>query len=494
MIHHFDYLIKEFKPGIVEQTVGSLATAVNLPHVKIGEIVAFEEGQYGYVLGVTNDTADLMVLSRTPVTTGSRVVQSGEPLMISVDHGTLGKTLDPLGHVLESWKTKHSKAERRTIDPRPLSIAYRSRIKRFLETGIIALDLMTPLGLGQRELIIGDRKTGKSKMVQQIALHQAQQGVIPIIAMIGKRAVDVKRTENFLEKHGVRRKCVIIATTAEQSPGEIFLTPYTAMTVAEYFRDKGQDTLVIMDDLTTHAKYYRELSLVAGRFPGRESYPGDMFHIHSRLLERAGNFKIKGKEVAISCIPVAESVGGDVTGYIQTNLMSITDGHIFLDSSLFYQGIRPAINSFMSVTRVGRQTQTPLMRDITGVVTLIFKRYDEAQRFLRFGPELTDSVRETLTFGERLKDLFNQTSQDRVAITAQLVLIALLFNRAWDGKGAMLLGHAYEEDAKLASDIDAVVASSNTLQALQQNVHTVTERVLTVLTHTRYEKHQDPTS
>lgn len=488
MIHTYDYLSKRYTPGSVHATMGSLLRIMDLPDVRLGEIIAFETGEYGYVLGFEGTSVDAMLLSRTPVSSHVKVVRSGRPMGITVDDSILGKTIDPLGHVLESWKTQHSQSDHRVIDAKPLSIADRSRVRRLLETGILVIDLLTPLGMGQRELIIGDRKTGKSKIVQMTALHQAQQGVIPIIALIGKRAVDVKRTENFFEEHGMRRKCVIVATTAEQSPGEIYLTPYTAMAIAEYFRDHGQDTVVVMDDLTTHAKYYRELSLVAGRFPGRESYPGDMFHIHSRLLERAGSFHLNGKDVSISCLPIAESVGGDVTGYVQTNLMSITDGHIFLDSALFFQGVRPAVNTFLSVTRVGRQTQTPLMRDITTTISLLMKRFDEAQRFMRFGPELTDSVREVLQYGEQIKTLFSQSTQERVPIAAQLVLVALLFNKAWDGQDAVLLGEAYEKDPALAAEIDSIIAGSQSLKALQEAVRPHATKILAIVTKQRTHK------
>ena len=235
-------------------------------------------------------------------------------------------------------------------------------------TGMTLVDLMIPLGRGQRELVLGDRKTGKTQFLLQAALAQASVGTVCVYACIGKKKAEILRVKEFFAKEGILDKTVIVASSSQDSTGEIFTCPYTAMAVAEFFRDRGQDTLVLLDDMTTHAKFYREMSLLLRKFPGRDSYPGDIFHIHSKLLERSGNFVIKkdGNEmdVAITCLPAAETIQGDLTGYIQTNLMSMTDGHIYFDNELFFKGRRPAINPFISVTRVGYQTQTSLRKEM----------------------------------------------------------------------------------------------------------------------------------
>ncbi len=489
MVHSFDYLTKHFPTGTVYDVYGSLIHSSPMEGATYGEMVAFEEGQYGRIMGVHTNMMDVMLLSRKPIQAGSKIVRTGRQASITIDDGYLGKTLDPLGHVLESWKTHHTTSEHKLLFTTPLPISHRAKVTDFLETGVAVLDLLVPLGHGQRELLIGDRKTGKSKLGLQIALHLANQGVTVIIALIGKRAVDVKSAENYLEAQKVRRKCVIVATTAEQSPGEVYLTPFTAMAIAEHFRDEGKKVFVLMDDLTTHAKYYRELSLVAGRFPGRESYPGDIFHVHSQLLERAGAFTIGKKTGTISCLALAESLAGDMTGYIQTNLMSMTDGHIYLDTALFFKGIRPAVNTFLSVTRVGRQTQSPVMRDVSIQLIGLLKRYEDIQRFLRFGPELSDQIRANLQLGDIVMKFFQQSSREPMPVAIQLVLIALIFNLMWDGRGVPHLLKAYQEKADLRATIDGIIAESKNFPDLQAKVRPHFAAILAPLTD--YENNQN---
>jgi F-type H+-transporting ATPase subunit alpha len=248
-------------------------------------------------------------------------------------------------------------------------------------------------------------------------------GKVCIVALIGKRKSEIRATEEMLEKEKVIDNCVIVASSSSDSAGEVFLTPYTAMSIAEYFRDLGRDTLVILDDMTTHAKYYREISLLAGRFPGRESYPGDIFHIQSEIVERAGNFKIGSREVSITLLPVAETLDADLTGYIQTNLMSMTDGHIFFDSNLFFKGIRPAVNIFLSVTRVGRQTQPKENKEASIEILKILKKKEELERFLKFGPEVTNEVKDIFTKGEAIWNFFRQGDYKPITTEEQLRVV-----------------------------------------------------------------------
>jgi F-type H+/Na+-transporting ATPase subunit alpha len=253
------------------------------------------------------------------------------------------------------------------------------------------------------------------------------------------------------------------------------------MSIAEYFRDKGRDVLVIFDDMTSHAQFYRELSLISGRFPGRDSYPGDIFHIHSRLLERGGNFAVGDKEVSITCLPIAETVQGDITGYIPTNLMSMTDGHVFFDGELFFKGRRPAINPFVSVTRVGHQTQTGLAREAGRVLLDLLSGYERTQSFLKFGAELGESSRQILTMGDRVLAFFDQSTTRIVPYNLQLVMLAMLISGMWNGKNLVKMLEAAEKDPSVLELVDAMVTPSENMNKLMDQVRKNSERLLSYL-------------
>jgi F-type H+-transporting ATPase subunit alpha len=264
---------------------------------------------------------------------------------------------------------------------------------------------------------------------------QIFEGNIVIYAAIAKRKSDIKKLQEFFVKEKIMEKIVLVATSSYDSPTLIFQTPYAAMTIAEYFRDLGQNTILILDDLSTHAKFYRELSLLARRFPGRDSYPGDIFYVHSKLLERAGNFKHPtAKEVSITCLPVIEIVEGDFTGYIATNVMGITDGHIYLDANIYYQGMRPAVNIPLSVTRVGRQTLDKLSRDVNKDLTAFLSAFNKLQTISHFGQELTEEVKKNLRLGEMINKFFSQPYQETVPRIVQLVIVSLILQNLIESK------------------------------------------------------------
>ena len=267
---------------------------------------------------------------------------------------------------------------------------------------------------------------------------QVNLGVVAIYAAIAKKKSDIKKLQEFLAVEKITDKVIIIATSAYDSPSLIYQTPYSAMAIAEYFRDQGIHSLVILDDLSTHAKFYRELSLLARRFPGRDSYPGDIFYTHSRLLERAGNFKHpKVGEVSITCLPVIEIIEGDLTGYVSTNVMGITDGHIYLDSNIYYQGMRPAVNIPLSVTRVGRQTLNKLAREMNKTLTVFLTRYDKLKNLSHFGQELTSEVKKNLLLGDLVYKFFNQPYQETIPNVVQLVLMSMILQDLIDNKQMM---------------------------------------------------------
>ena len=358
------YLDSVQEIGYVEKTTNAIIHASGLPNAKPGEIVVFENGELGQILGLTQDLIEILIFSVTPPRTGDKVARTNQFLEIPVGTELLGNVISPLGYSLENLKNIKKPKESMQIYSNPEGILKRKTITRQLETGVSIVDLVLPIGYGQRELVIGDRKTGKTNFLLQTVITQAKKGNICVYAAIGKKMIDIKALKEFFAKNNILKNVVIVASGSEHAPGITYIVPYSAMTIAEYFRDSGKDVLLILDDLSVHAKFYREISLLGKRFPGRNSYPGDIFFRHAALLERGGNFITEKGERAITCLPVVETAQGDLSGYIQTNLMSMTDGHLYFDSDMFTKGQRPAINPFLSVTRVGRQTQTPVQRQI----------------------------------------------------------------------------------------------------------------------------------
>lgn len=423
-----EYLEATSEYGVVTQLNYPIVFASGLPGAKLKEIVLFETGQLGEVFALGRDTVEILLLSKEQVRVGTRVARTNNPFTIPVGKELLGHVIDPLCVPITPNEHFVQPQERREVENKPLDITHRSKITKQLHTGTAVVDMMIPLGKGQKELIIGDRKTGKSSFLLTVVKNQVLEGTIVIYAAIARKNSDIKSLKEYFEKQGIMEKITIVATSPHDPPSLIFLTPYTAMTIAEYFRDQGQDVVVVLDDLSTHAKFYREISLVGKNFPGRDSYPGDIFYIHARLMERTGNFLHKDKEpVAITCLPVAETVEGDFTGYIATNLMGMTDGHIFFDSNVYAKGRRPAINIPLSVTRVGRQTQNKVKRDINRELTSFFSLYEKMQNFSHFGAELTDTVKNVLKNGDVITEFFNQMYTDIIPEQVQLVLFCLLW-------------------------------------------------------------------
>ena len=455
MLTFKDCLAKTSEMGFVEELMLSVARVSGIPGAHLREQVLFESGQRGEIISLRPNIAEVMVFSREPLRVGTRVVRVGYPFSILAGEKLLGRIIDSLGEPLEGEKDWTERdMQWLPVDVRPGEIATRKRISRGFETGVMLVDLLIPLGYGQRELILGDRKTGKSQLLWRAVKAQVKQGNICIYAAVGKKKMEILQTWNFLKDSGIASSTVMIASGANDSAGEIFLTPYTAVTLAEYFRDKGRDVLLVIDDMTTHAKYYRELALLSRKFPGRDSYPGDIFHIHSKLLERAGNFTTG----SITCLPLAETQMGDITGYIQTNLMSMTDGHIYFDSELFFAGRRPAIDPFLSVTRVGRQTQSPLQKDISSRLLTMLSDYEKTTRFVKFGTELGENSRAILDMGEKIWQFFDQPINEIVPRPLAMVLFALLISGNFNPKNTQKAIDNYDEAriAKLLEGCETV--------------------------------------
>jgi F-type H+-transporting ATPase subunit alpha len=464
-----EYLEKTGEYGVVKQVSHPIVFIEGLPHVRTHEVIMFEGGQKAEVFTINRGKIEARVFSHEPIRVGTKVTRTDQLLSIPVGDELLGHTISPLGEPLDPTISFTRPTQLRDLDNKPTGISGRQKITKQMVTGVSLIDLLIPLGIGQRELIIGDRKTGKTSVLLTTIKKQTSEGIIAIYAAIAKKKSDIKRMQEFFEQEKIMDKIIIVATSSYDSPSLIFQTPYAAMAIAEYFREKGQNTLLILDDLTTHAKFYRELSLLARRFPGRDSYPGDIFYVHSKLLERAGNFKHPtAGEVAISCLPVVEIVEGDFTSYISTNIMGITDGHIYFDSNMYYQGMRPAVNIPLSVTRVGRQTLGRLFREINKELTAFLSSYDKMLNLSHFGQELTIEVKRSLARGDMIYEYFKQPYQLTVPLVVQIVIISMIMQ-----------GIIYNKDMmeKIRTKLSAVSAKPEVDKVLQELTKTSEAKV-----------------
>lgn len=422
----FDKALKDTgEIGTVSLVVHVLAFVTGLPDARIDEIVIFDNGEMGMVIAM-NAHVEVLMLGRGEVKVDSRVARTGKFLDVAVGPELLGRAIDPLGNSLEAPFTIANPIYM-PIERAPDKILNRDLIREPLVTGVPIVDLVVPLGRGQRELLIGDQKTGKTAFLLQTVANQASHGNICIYAAIGKKRTSIRRFMRHFKEWGIEKNVVMVASGSSDSPGVIFVNPYVAMTIAEYFRDQGRDVVLILDDLSTHAKYYREISLLGKRFPGRNSYPGDIFYIHSRLLERAGKFT-KG---SITVLPVIDTVLGDLAGFIQTNIMSMTDGHLYFDTEYANLGRHPAVNPFLSVTRVGFQTQSGLVRDVSRRLSSFLVEIEKLHQFMHFGAELSESTLKSIATGERLIAFFNQPTEVVIPLNVSVFAVGAIMAGIW---------------------------------------------------------------
>lgn len=434
------YLEKIGEIGFVEQNLHSLVYVSGLPEVHPGEMVIFEGGGAGQVFTLNKDYVEVLLFSNSEVVVGTKVVRTGETLKVPIGKGLLGRVINPLGVALDDKPTPTDVSEV-IVDKAPPKIVERATPDKPMETGVSLVDVVVPLAKGQRELIIGDRKTGKTEFLLQTIISQAYKGAICIYAVIGQKRTDILNLAGFFKDEKAFKNTIIVASSSSEASGIVYLTPFTAMTIAEYFRDLGMDVVLILDDMTTHARVYREISLLGRRFPGRSSYPGDIFYLHAKIVERAGNFK-KG---SITLLPVAESLLGDLSGYIQTNLMSMTDGHIFFDINLYNDGKRPAVNPFLSVTRVGRQVQSKLLKDAGREIIGFLVSYDRMKQFLHFGAEVGQSARNILALGTKVDVFFNQANFSNMDVNLSLLILSGLWAGIWEDKENTNLKRSFEQ-------------------------------------------------
>lgn len=455
--------------GLVAELRHPLAFVKGLPGASIGEIILFENGGTGQVTALKKESVEVLVFSSDSIKSGIKAARSGKQLSIQVGNHMRGQVVDALGRtqIAGTNTSAIGAVEERDIDITPPHISSRRAVTKPLFTGTSVIDLMLPLGQGQREAVLGDPTTGKNSFLMTTMRAQSKNEIV-IYAAIGKPWNDIKKVHNFITQLERPENVIMVASSAGDPLSYIFTTPFTAMTIAEYFKDAGENVLVILDDLSTHAKFYREMGLIAKRFPARESYPGDIFYVHARLLERGGNFAHPEKgEVSITCLPVAETVKEDFTGYIVSNLISITDGHLFFDEEIFSQGRRPAVNVPLSVTRVGGHTQTQLVRQLHRKLSMLMNKHSEALSYTHFGAELPADMQRILEAGNCLNNFLSQPLFSTVPYAVQVVLAAMIWqgwlNEYVDQVGAWRkkLIEAYDKEENIRSMLDNLLASKN---------------------------------
>jgi len=425
--------IKQFVPeaelsetGQVLQMGDGIARVYGLNNAVIGELVEFEGGVSGMVLNIERENVGVVVMGHDAlIREGDRVKRTNRVMEVPVGPELIGRVVDPLGNPIDGKGPVNAK-KRRPVEIIAPGVLERAPVKEALQTGIKAVDGMIPIGRGQRELIIGDRQTGKTAIAIDAIINQknepAERRPICIYVVIGQKESTVARVARTLEEHGAMEYSIIVSATASQPASLLYLAPYSACAMAEGFLWEGKHALIIYDDLSKHAQAYRQMSLLLRRPPGREAYPGDVFYLHSRLLERACKLSDKNGGGSITALPIIETQANDVTAYIPTNVISITDGQIYLEPSLFHSGIRPAVNVGISVSRVGSSAQIRAMRQVAGRLRTDLAQYNELAAFSQFGSDLDKASMEQLRRGERLVELLKQEQYKPMPAAEQVMV------------------------------------------------------------------------
>ncbi|MGJ3245931.1 MAG: F0F1 ATP synthase subunit alpha [Elainellaceae cyanobacterium] len=422
-IEQYEQDIKVSNVGTVLQVGDGIARIYGLDQVMSSELVEFEDGTVGIALNLEEDNVGAVLMGDgRNIQEGSSVTATGKIASVPVGDAMIGRVVDALGRPLDG-KGDINTSENRLIESPAPGIIARKSVYEPLQTGITAIDSMIPIGRGQRELIIGDRQTGKTAIAIDTILNQQGEDVICVYIAIGQKASTVAQVVSALEERGALDYTIVVAANASDPAALQWLAPYTGASLAEYFMYKGKATLVVYDDLTKQAQAYRQMSLLLRRPPGREAYPGDVFYLHSRLLERAAKLSPALGEGSMTALPIIETQAGDVSAYIPTNVISITDGQIFLSSDLFNSGLRPAVNAGISVSRVGSAAQTKLMKKVAGKLKLELAQFDELQAFAQFASDLDKATQNQIARGQRLRELLKQPQYSPLSVAEQAILI-----------------------------------------------------------------------
>ena len=479
--------IKKYQQEIKTENVGTvisvgdgIALVHGLDHAMSGELLVFPNNVYGQVLNLEKEYVGAILLSEsTSIKEGDQVRTTGRILEVPVGDALIGRVVNPLGQPIDGLGKIDTK-KTRMIERKATGVMARKAVNEPMQTGIKVLDALVPIGRGQRELIIGDRQTGKTTLAVDTIINQKGKDVICIYVAIGQKESTVAALYETLKAHGAMDYSIIVSASASEPSPLLYLAPYAGVTIAEEFMFAGKDVLIVYDDLTKHAIAYRELSLLLRRPPGREAYPGDVFYLHSRLLERAAKLNDELGGGSITALPIIETQAGDISAYIPTNVISITDGQIFLQSDLFHSGVRPAINAGLSVSRVGGAAQIKAIKKVSGTLRLYLASFRELEAFTQFGSDLDDATKARLERGKRTVEILKQGLHDTMPVENQVLSIYALTRGFLDSvklsdirrfeKGL----HSYFEENKVAHELLKTIRETKSLpdeQKLAQAVN-----------------------
>jgi F-type H+-transporting ATPase subunit alpha len=409
--------------GRVESVADGIAIVSGLRDIRLDELVHFEHGQTGFVLTLDREVIGCVLLDGIDaVEAGHQVRGTGEVVRVPVGPSLLGRTVDPLGRAIDEGPAVET-GHREPIERPAPAIIDRDFVSEPVYTGLLVIDSMFALGRGQRELIIGDRAIGKTAIAVDCIINQKNSDIICVYVAIGQKSSTVKRVINAIKTHGAPERCIFVIASASDPPGLQWLAPFSAMTMAEYFRDRGKHALIVIDDMTKHAATHREIALLTRQPPGREAYPGDVFYVHARLLERAAKLSKSAGGGSLTALPIAELDAGNLSAYIPTNLISITDGQIVLDSRLFYEGHKPAVDVGTSVSRVGGKTQAPALREAAETMRLDYAQFLELEMFTRFSGVTDVQVKSKIARGQRIRAVLSQPQYTALRLADEVALV-----------------------------------------------------------------------
>jgi F-type H+-transporting ATPase subunit alpha len=408
--------------GCVESVADGIALISGLPDVRLNELLRFEHGQAGFAITLERDAIGCVLLDETGIGAGNRVHGTGEVLRVPVGPGMLGRTVDPLGRPLDGGVAVEAESHEPVERAAP-AIIDRDFVSEPVQTGLLVFDAMFALGRGQRELIIGDRAIGKTAIAVDCIINQKFSDIVCVYVAVGQKSSTVTRVITAIEAHGAPQRCIFVVASASAPPGLQWIAPFSGFTIAEYFRDRGQHALVVIDDMTKHAATHREIALLTRQPPGREAYPGDVFYVHARLLERAAKLSKAGGGGSLTALPIAELDAGNLSAYIPTNLISITDGQIVLDARLFHEGHKPAVDVGTSVSRVGGKTQAPILREAAETLRLDYAQFLELEMFTRFGGVTDAQVKGRIARGQRIRAILSQPQYAPLRLAGEVALV-----------------------------------------------------------------------
>jgi F-type H+-transporting ATPase subunit alpha len=470
--------IRQREVGVVKYVGYGIVRVGGLPNIKAEEVVLFPKNLQGLVFNIDPDEIGVILLGPGGgLQAGAEVRRTGRVLDAPVGEGLIGKIVDAIGRPLDNMGEVRA-VKRSPVECEAPAVMARDPVTVPLQTGIKVIDALIPIGRGQRELIVGDRQTGKTAIAVDAIINQADKDVLCIYCAIGKKAFDVAKVIATFRKHEAMKYTIVVAATGEDPPGMQFIAPYTAASMGEFFMSRGRDVLVVYDDLTCHARAYRELSLLLRRPPGREAFPGDIFYIHSRLLERSTHLRQKYGGGSLTALPIVETEAQDISSYIPTNLISITDGQIYLSPRLFQKGVLPAVDVGKSVSRVGGKAQLPAYRAVAGDLRISYSQFEELEAFSRFGTRLDEETRRVLERGWRVREILKQPQYRPMRVADQIsALLAITsginddipVERVGEAETALIkilterhsdLGHRVESGGKLSIDDRQTIISA----------------------------------